>query len=103
MREAAGNIAMATNSLLADLGRAYDLLLQVDESLLFFKPDPTVSDDVRQLTGLDSYPTASHRVNLQARIDAVASVADRLDAREPSEYVSRLIVECVKLAPPSDD
>ncbi len=94
---------MATNSLLADLGRAFDLLQQVDESQIDFDPDPTVSADVRAVSGVTSYPTDSHRANLQARIDAVAAAGDRLEAREPSEYVAKLIVTCVRLAPPSDD
>ena len=94
---------MANHSLLADLGRALDLLQQIDESRLDFDPDPTVSADVRELTGLESYPADSHRANLQARIDAVARAGDRLDPRAPSEYVSKLIVSCVRLAPPSDD
>ena len=94
---------MATNPLLADLGRAFDLLQQVDESQIDFDPDPTVSADVRAASGVESYPTDSHRANLRARIDAVTSAADRLEAREPSDYVSKLIVACVRLAPPSDD
>ncbi len=94
---------MAKTALLADLGRALDLLRQVDESQIDFDPDPTVSRDVRAATGVESYPTDSHRANLRARIDAVTSAGDRLEARDPSEYVSKLIVACVRLAPPSDD
>ena len=94
---------MAATPLLADLGRALDLLMQVDESTLDFDPDPTVSADVRELTGIETYPVDSHRVNLRARIDAVMQAGDRLEPRDPSEYVSRLIVACVRLAPPSDD
>ena len=94
---------MATHSLLADLERALDLLMQVDESQLEFDPDPTVSGDIRALTGLESYPVDSHQANLRARFDAVVAAGDRLDPRDPSEYVSRLIVACVRLAPPSDD
>jgi hypothetical protein len=88
---------------LQDLGRALDLLAQVDESKLDFDPDPMVSDDVRSLTGLDTYPVESHLANLRARIDAVVAAGARLGQRAPSEYVSKLIVACVRLAPPSDD
>ena len=94
---------MVQNPLLADLGRAMELLKQVDESKLEFAPDPSVSDDVRALTGMDAYPVDSHQSNLRARIRAVEQAGDRLQPREPSEYVSRLIVDCVRLAPPSDD
>ncbi len=94
---------MANNALLADLERALDLLQQVDESRLDFDPDPNVSPDVRELTGLDNYPAGSHRANLRARIEAVEQAGDRLNPRAPSEYVSNLIVACVRLAPPSDD
>ncbi len=94
---------MTATPLLADLGRAFDLLSQVDESKLDFAPDPNVSADIRELTGLQSYPVDSHLSNLQARIDAVVNAGDRLKARDPSEYVSRIIVSCVRLAPPSDD
>ena len=94
---------MTKNPLLADLHRAYDLLKQVDENQLGFDPDPNVSPDISKLTGLKTYPVDSHLANLQARIDAVAKAGDKLEPRDPSEYVSKLIVECVKLAPPSDD
>ena len=94
---------MDRNALLADLGRALALLKQIDESSLDFPPDPTVSADVRELTGLERYPVDSHQANLRARIDAVTRAGDQLNPREPSEYVSRLIVACVRLAPPSDD
>lgn len=94
---------MANHTLLADLERALDLLQQIDESQLEFEPDPVVSADVRELTGIESYPAESHRANLQARIEAVARAGDRLDPRAPSDYVSKLIVACVRLAPPSDD
>ena len=94
---------MANTSLLADLERALDLLKQVDESSLDFAPDPNVSADVRELTGVESYPVDSHRENLRARIGAVQKAGDRLDSREPSDYVSKIIVACVRLAPPSDD
>ena len=94
---------MASTSLLADLGRALDLLKQVDESRLDFAPDPNVSPDIRELTGVETYPVDSHLANLRARIDAVVKAGDKLDPREPSDYVSKLIVSCVRLAPPSDD
>lgn len=94
---------MPNNPLLADLGRALDLLKQVDESKLDFRPDPDVSPDVRRLTGLKEYPTETHVANLQARIGAVVKAGNMLERRGPSEYVSKLIVACVRLAPPSDD
>jgi hypothetical protein len=89
--------------LLADLERAFDLLKQVDESRLDFAPDPNVSADIRELTGLQTYPADSHLSNLQARIDAVVKAGSGLGSRDPSAYVSKLIVACVRLAPPSDD
>jgi hypothetical protein len=88
---------------LADLERAFDLLNQVDESKLDFAPDGNVSPDIRELTGLEAYPIDSHRANLQARIEAVVQAGDKLEPRDPSDYVSKLIVACVRLAPPSDD
>ena len=94
---------MARTQLLADLGRALELLKQVDETDLDFAPDATVSADIHQLTGVESYPVDSHQANLRARIDAVVKAGDRLKSREPSEYVSRLIVACARLAPPADD
>ena len=94
---------MASTSLLADLGRALDLLKQVDESRLDFAPDPNVSPDIRELTGVETYPVDSHLANLRARIDAVVKAGDKLDPRDPSDYVSKLIIACVRLAPPSDD
>ncbi len=94
---------MTRNPLLADLERALDLLQQVDENRLEFAPDGTVSPDVRELTGLEVYPVESHVANLRARIDAVVQAGDRLEPRGPSDYVSQLIVACVRLAPPSDD
>ena len=94
---------MANSLLLADLERALQLLEQVDERLLDFPPDPNVSPDVRELTGLQEYPVQSHRGNLQARIAAVIKAGDRLQPRNPSTYVSKLIVACARLAPPSDD
>jgi hypothetical protein len=94
---------VARTPLLADLERAFDLLKPLDESELGFVPDPTVSPDIRELTGLTTYPTNSHLANLQARIEAIIKAGDKLDSREPSEYVSKLIVACVRLTPPSDD
>lgn len=94
---------MRLTPLLADLERALDLLKQIDESRLDFAPDPNVSTDIRELTGLETYPTDSHLVNLQARTAAVAKAGDKLESRAPSDYVSKLIVACVRLAPPSDD
>ena len=94
---------MTHTPLLADLERALDLLFQVDESRLDFAPDRNVSPDIRELTGLEAYPVDSHRANLQARIEAVVKAGDKLEPREPSDYVSKLIVECVRIAPPSDD
>lgn len=94
---------MTKNPLSADLQRAYDLLKQVDESKLGFEPDPNVSADISKLTGLKTYPVDSHLANLKARIEAVEKAGDKLEPRDPSDYVSRLIVHCVRLAPPSDD
>ena len=94
---------MPSAHLLADLERALELLKQVDESKLDFPPDPNVSTDIQQLTGLQKYPAESHLANLQARIAAVVKAGKKLEPREPSEYVSKLIVTCVRLAPPSDD
>ena len=94
---------MIHTSLLADLERALDLLKQVDESKLDFTPDANVSADIRELTGLETYPTDSHLANLKARIEAVIKAGDKLEPRGPYEYVSKLIVACVRLAPPSDD
>ena len=94
---------MVTTPLLADLERALDLLRQVDEGRLDFAPDPNVSPDIRTLTGVEMYPEDSHLANLQARIEAVITAGDKLDPRDPSDYVSKLIVACVRLAPPSDD
>ena len=94
---------MVRSSLLTDLGRALDLLKQVDESKLEFAPDAKVSADIRELTDLQSYPVDSHLANLKARIEAVVKAGDKLGPRDPSDYVSKLIVACVRLAPPSDD
>ncbi len=87
---------MTRTPLLADLERAFELLKPLDESKLEFPPDPTVSDDIRELTGLENYPTDSHLANLKARIKAVEQAGDKLEARAPSDYVSKLIVACVK-------
>ena len=94
---------MVRSSLLTDLGRALDLLKQVDESKLEFAPDANVSADICELTDLQSYPVDSHLANLKARIEAVVKAGDKLGPRDPSDYVSKLIVACVRLAPPSDD
>ena len=94
---------MVRTSLVVDLGRALDLLKQVDESKLEFDPDANVSADIRELTGLQTYPVDSHLANLRARIEAVVKAGDKLEPRDPSDYVSKLIVACVRLAPPSDD
>lgn len=94
---------MANTSLLVDLERAYDLLNQVDENRLNFTPDGDVSPDIGALTGLQTYPVDSHRSNLKARIDAVVQAGDKLEERDASDYVSRLILECMKLGPPTDD
>ena len=94
---------MVRTSLVIDLGRALDLLKQVDESKLEFDPDANVSADIRELTGLQTYPVDSHQANLRARIEAVVQAGDKLGPRDPSDYVSKLIVACVRLAPPSDD
>lgn len=94
---------MERTPLLADLERAFDLLKQVDESRLDFDPDPNVSTDIRELTGLETYPVDSHLANLQSRIEAVVKAGSQLEPRDPSDYVSKLIVACVRLAPPSDD
>lgn len=94
---------MTKTPLLADLGRALELLRQIDESRLDFSPDPNVSPDIHELTGLETYPVDSHLANLKARIEAVVKAGDKLGQRDPSDYVSKLIIECVRLAPPSDD
>ena len=94
---------MAIISLLADLTRALELVNQIDESRLDFEPDGQVSPDIRELTGIDSYPVDSHTKNLQARLDAVVKAGDKLKPRDASDYVSKIIPACVKLAPPVDD
>ena len=90
-------------ALLVDLERASDLLSQVDESKLDFTPDGSVSQDIRELTNLETYPVDSHRANLKARIEAVIKAGDKLESRDTSDYVSKLIVECMRLGPPTDD
>ena len=87
---------------MADLVRALELLKQVDESKLEFSPDPNVSSDIRDLTDVIEYPTRTHIENLSARITAVAKAGDRLKSRDASSYVSKLIIACVRLAPPDD-
>lgn len=94
---------MTKTPLLTDLERACDLLIQVDESKLDFAPDGVVSPDIRELTGVEIYPVDSHVANLRARIEAVVAAGDKLEPRAPSDYVSKLIVACVQLAPPSED
>ena len=94
---------MPASPLVADLGRALELLGQVDESQLAFSPNPEVSEDVKSATGVQPYPTESHRANVSARLDAVLKAGDSLPTRNPSDYVSKIIVECVRLAPASDD
>ena len=95
---------MAHHSLLlADLDRAIELLKQADEKKLNFSPDPQVSPDICALTGLETYPIDSHLTNLRARFEAVLKAGDKLESRAPSDYVSKLIIACARLAPPSDD
>lgn len=94
---------MAHTSLVADLERALQLVEQVDEHELGFLPDPDVSDDVREITGITAYPTDSHRHNVKARLDAVLRAGDALQPRGASVYVSRLIAACGRLAPRGDD
>ena len=94
---------MTNTVLLADLERAFNLLIQADERNLDFDPDGNVSPDIRKLTGLEAYPVDSHLANLRARIEAVEKAGDKLEPRDPSDYVSKLIIACVRLAPPSDD
>lgn len=94
---------MPNTALLADLDRALELLRQVDESRIDFPPDGETSADIRELTGVESYPVDSHKQNLNARIAAVVKAGDKLKPRAASEYVSKLIPACVKLAPHIDD
>lgn len=98
-----GDFAMANTRLLADLERALDLLEQVDEASLDFAPDPEVSPDVHELTGVARYPSDSHTENVKARITAVIDAGDELQPRGPSSYIEKLIVACARLAPPSED
>ena len=93
---------MVNSVIMADLERALQLLEQVDESKLEFSPNPNVSPDIRELTGVLEYPTKTHLENLKARIAAVAKAGDKLKTRDASSYVSKLIIACVKLAPPDD-
>ena len=93
---------MVNSLIMADLERALELLKQVDENELTFSPDPNVSADIRELTGMDGYPTETHLDNLKARIFAVSKAGDKLVSRDASSYVSKLIIACAKLAPPSD-
>ena len=94
---------MDKTSLLADLNRALDLLNQVNESRLDFSPDGEDSADIHELTGIKNYPVDSHKENVRARIDAVKKAGDKLKPRAASDYLSKLIPACVRLAPPSDD
>ncbi|MFT5219114.1 MAG: hypothetical protein ACI87H_001251 [Gammaproteobacteria bacterium] len=94
---------VAPTPLLADLERAIELVKQLDESNLDFAPDPIVSADIRELTGLNKYPVDSHLANVQARFEAVLKAGDKLKSRTASDYVSKLIIASARLAPPSDD
>ena len=69
---------MAQNPLLDDLRRALDLLSQVDESSLDFPPDPNVSADIRDLTGLSAYPVDSHRDNMKNVAATISTLTTRL-------------------------
>ena len=93
---------MVNSIIMADLERALQLLRQVDESKLGFSPNPNVSSDIKELTGVLEYPTKTHLENLRARITAVAKAGDRLKSRDASIYVSKLIIACARLAPPDD-
>jgi hypothetical protein len=93
---------MVNSVIMADLERALELLKQVDESDLKFSPAPNVSPDIHELTGIEEYPTKTHLENLKARIFAVSKAGDKLVSRDASSYVSKLIIACVRLAPPSD-
>jgi hypothetical protein len=93
---------MVNSIIIADLERALQLLRQVDESKLEFSPNPNVSSDIKELTGVLEYPTKTHLENLRARITAVTKAGDRLKSRDASSYVSKLIIACVRLAPPDD-
>ena len=94
---------MPNSALLADLERALELVNQVDESRLNFPPDGETSADIRELTGIESYPTSSHKENLKARIAAVRKAGDELKSHVSSNYLSKIIPACVDLAPPVDD
>lgn len=94
---------MPHSPLLADLERALELVSRLDESQLDFAPDGEVSADIREITGLASYPVSSHKENVQARINAVLQARDKLKPRVASNYVSKLIPACAKLGPASDD
>ncbi len=94
---------MPNTALLADLSRALELLEQVDESGLEFSPDGETSPDISELTGVKSYPVDSHKNNVKARIEAVIKAGDKFKPRAASDYVSKLIPACVKLAPHIDD
>ena len=93
---------MVNSIIMADLERALQLVKQVDENKLEFSPNPSVSSDIKELTDVQEYPTKTHLENLRARINAVAKAGDKLKTREASSYVSKLIIACVKLAPPDD-
>ena len=93
---------MPNSPLLADLGRALELVTRLDESKLDFAPDGDASADIREMTGIESYPVSSHKENIQARIDAVVQAGDKLKPRNASNYVSKLIPACVKLGPSVD-
>jgi hypothetical protein len=93
---------MVNSIIMADLERALQLLKQVDESKLEFPPNPSVSSDIKELTDVSEYPTKTHLENLRARINAVAKAGDKLKSRDASSYVSKLIIACVRLAPPDD-
>ncbi len=93
---------MINSVIMADLERALQLLERVDERKLEFSPNPTVTPDIRELTGVLEYPTKTHLENLKARISAVAKAGDKLETRDASSYVSKLIIACAKLAPPDD-
>ena len=68
---------MPLSPLLADLARARELLRQIDESQLDFAPDPVVSADIAEITGVQSYPTDSHVANLKARIPVLPLITWR--------------------------
>ena len=94
---------MPKSVLLSDLDRALELVNQIDESELDFPPDGEISADIRELTGIESYPTSSHKENLKARIAAVVKAGDKLQPRASSKYLSKIIPACVEICPPVDD